>query len=843
MWEKFKDRFIMSFVAVGVIFAVIAVQLSNLTISRGVDLTEKSEGRTIRTLTLKGHRGEIQDVNGIPLAYDQSSFNVEFTRDPSRTTSTDRAYYTDVLIRTIEIVEANGGKIIDTFNLYRQDDGSFAFDFGVTNEKAVAAREKNWRSNMYVGENTSPDQIYRDLRYKYRIPEDYTYEQARKLLSIWQEVQLSSYRAYEAVTIASNISTEAIALLEAETDLDGIAIAESSTRVYPKDDVAAHIIGYMGKMTDNDMLEEMQAKGYSQDDTVGITGIENTMESFLTGNSTERQGKRKVEVNSRGKVIQELSNTPATDGYDVRLTIDVALQQALEQALAANVQDVYERQLEKYEQEPDKYDNAESLRNREGDTTLEKLNLAKSGAGVVMDVHTGNILAMASYPSYDLNLFEGGISGEAYQELLNDPAAPLFNKAVASKGIPGSIFKMVTGTAGLAEGYITRDSVINDEGPYTAGMTDEWIRTGGKAPACWVSPDFSAHQNGQTILEALRDSCNYFFYTVADEKLGIDKLKEWSDRFGLTEKTGVELPGEVAGQVGCQETLFDWTRPITQQKTSLPILIRNQIVGFLRDYGEQRNVTYEDDVIEGTADALMMLVQHMAEDHSVAMGPQIRAILSENMEIPETITRRNGWDADINTSLTQLVWNRTRTANTGIGTDLTALTPIAVARYISALVNGGTVYEAHLVDCVVDGNGNVVEQREPQIYSKLDVSASDLDAIREGLREVVSDEDAQAGGAASAFEDWKYKNTSEKSWIGGKTGTGKVVNDVDLENNAWFVAFAPYDEPEIAVVIYIPNGMSGVSASPAARDIIGYYLDCKLEEKQTELPAPNTLLT
>ena len=122
-----------------------------------------------------------------------------------------------------------------------------------------------------------------DMRTRYRIPEEYTYEQARKLLSIWQEVQLSSYRAYEPITICSNVDMDTVAAIEAKADqLDGIQVAESAVRVYPKDSVAAHIIGYMGKMVDEDTVKEYQDKGYSSEDKIGVAGIESTMEQYLS---------------------------------------------------------------------------------------------------------------------------------------------------------------------------------------------------------------------------------------------------------------------------------------------------------------------------------------------------------------------------------------------------------------------------------------------------------------------------------------------------------------------------------------------------------------------------------
>ena len=356
---------------------------------------------------------------------------------------------------------------------------------------------------MFVSETSDPGLIYQGLRDRYRIPENASYEEAKKLLSIWQEIQLSSYRAYEPITIAENVEQATVAEIEQyANELDGIQVASSTKRVYPKSDVAAHIIGYTGKMSDQETIDEMADKGYTQDDFVGINGIESSMEEYLTGDTTGRQGKTTYEVNSLGKVIKEVGSEPATKGDSVMLTLDLQLQQEVEKALKDNVETVYQSQLLSYNEKKEEIDKL--LGGRE-------INLAKSGAMVVMDVKTGNILAMASYPSYDLNLFSGGISQADYQALLDDPATPMFNKAIASKGIPGSIFKMATGLAGLEEGVITLDTLISDEGYF-----DKYIQEGSDehGPACWVEPNFDDHKD-LTIVTALQKSCNYFFFKVA----------------------------------------------------------------------------------------------------------------------------------------------------------------------------------------------------------------------------------------------------------------------------------------------------------------------------------------
>ncbi len=841
MLKKLKNRFFAGLAVIVALFIFLLVGLGNLTLAQGGDLTTLSENKKVRTLNLKGSRGQITDVTGIPLAYDQSSYDIQFVKDPSRNSTTDKSYFTNILDQTIALIEQNGGKTIDTFAIKRQDDGTFAFDFGITDPEAVAKREENWRKNMFVSTTAAPDVLYRDLRTRYRIPEEYTYEQARKLLSIWQEVQLSSYRAYQPITICSNVDMDTVAAVEAKTDqLDGIQVAESSVRVYPKDSTAAHIIGYTGKMVDEDTIKEYQNKGYSSEDRIGIVGIESTMEQNLTGNSTEKQGARKVEVDSKGKVIKELSYTPAIPGNSVRLTLDLGMQQAAEKAIQANVEQVYQAQVDKYNDPKYRYDREgyigydTKLKDRtlkEGQSSdFDKLNLAHSGALVVMDVNSGNILAMASYPSYDLNLFSGGIDQATLDAMNNDKARPLFNNAVSSTGIPGSIFKMVTGLGGLMEGNLGLHEEISDMGEYKVDVQEGYI--GDDIPACWAyvkGMDSVPEHANQDIALGLEHSCNYFFYEVA-RRMGVDNIVKWGEAFGLTSTTGIELTGESVGAIGNQQVLYDKTKPINQQKTSRPALVYSSLVNYLQTTcGENRSVTYTDDQLKTTAEKLMQLV----DPANPFVGEQIRQILNEELQIPKEVALNQGWDNQINSIIAELRWNSTKTIIDGIGSGITTITPIAAARYVAAVANSGTVYEAHVVDSIVDANGNVVEQREPVVYNKINAPEEYFEALRDGMSKVITGEDSTA---KERFENWKYKDQ-----IAGKTGSG-VVSNIDLETNAWFVAYAPQENPEIAVVSYIPNGMSGASAIPAAQSIIEYYLDGKQAETGTQVPTGNTLV-
>ena len=287
----------------------------------------------------------------------------------------------------------------------------------------------------------------------------------------------------------------------------------------------------MGRIVDEEELEEKEALGYTAEDLVGKVGIEATMETYLSGCLTARQGKLTYSLDEAGSIIKQIDYIVPKQGDNVVLTIDIGLQEITEEALAANVQKIRQEQEQAYADNKQKYDQLLSER------SVQELSLANAGAAIVMEVDTGNVLTLASYPSYDLNLFTGGISDEDYQALLDQEGSPLFNNATSSTSTPGSIFKMATAVAGLMEGEITVNTTIVDSGPY-----DKYVKEGSDAPACWVKPNYSSHGR-QNVVAALKNSCNYFFFEVAD-RLGIERLTDWVGKLGLTSKTNIQLTGE-----------------------------------------------------------------------------------------------------------------------------------------------------------------------------------------------------------------------------------------------------------------------------------------------------------
>lgn len=835
MRERLRNRYFIIGVLLVILFGLLIAQLGRLTLSEGQEYYSKSEERKQRTITLKGQRGRILDRNGLLLAFNQKSFDIQFFRDPAKRTDADRALYTEAIMKTIEIVEKSGGRTVDTFAIRRNDQNEYAFVWDVTSEAAVAAREKNWRSTMYVDKADTPEQLYNSLRKTFQIPESLSYDEAIKVLSIWQDVQMKSYKAYEPVTVAYNVSMEVVSEVETRSmELDGMATAESTVRIYPKGSSAAHIVGYLGRIFDDpdnpDKVKQMQEAGYALDDTVGHSGIEATMENYLTGNTKNRQGSQLVEVNIKNKVTQVIETQMPTNGDDVVLTIDLHLQQKLEEALEKNIKEINAKQRNLLIEKEEFYKSKRS--------DLSTIKLAEYGSAVVIDIKTAEVLAMANYPSYDANLFTGGISKEVYKALIEDKThLPLFNKAISSKGMPGSIFKMVTGLAGLEEQVVikreglpdevfTADTKIDDEGPYTAHTTNH---TEVGAPRCWTS--HPENHNGEDIVKALKDSCNYYFFTVADA-LGIDRLNKWATKLGLDSRTGIELLGETKGQIGGQNVIYDNTKPINQQQTELAKLVAKNLKELLRGYCVKQDRVVDEGAISTCTERLIRLV---SQDEKI--GDSIRVTIREELGIPEAITKNNYWDVQVSSMLTELRWNPNQTVRAGIGQAVTLVTPVAVARYMAALVNGGNVYDVSLVKRIMAEDGKTVEERQPKLFGELNANPAHLAEIKEGMREVVSPEDA--GTAAEAFKDFEYAND-----IGGKTGTAQIstsANNIDIENTSWFVAFIPYEKPEIAIVVCIPNGLSGSSSATTVKEVFKFYMDRKKTEAKQNIPEINSL--
>ncbi|MBR2664338.1 MAG: hypothetical protein IKE25_11530, partial [Clostridia bacterium] len=433
------------------------------------------------------------------------------------------------------------------------------------------------------------------------------------------------------------------------------------------------------------------------------------------------------------------------------------------------------------------------------------------------------ILALANYPTYDLNALVAG--GKDAMAILGDSRNLLLNYGIHARGTPGSIFKMVTGMGALSEGELKLTERISDMGYYTKYNQD--LTT---APKCWINKNYRWQHANQTIVEGLTNSCNYFFYELSS-RLGEERLYRYAQLFGLTSKTGIDLPGEVRSVVGCQNTLYDPTKAVNEanQDTSLPIIVFNSIKKHLRNCGQSRNIEYDDERLSICAKRLMDMAVNKNESEWLE---NMRTILMEELNMTKEMVYLQSVIGDTYNYMNDIKWGGGQTILTGIGQSVTVLTPIAVARYVCTVANDGRLYNVSLIDSITSPSGEILSQREPKLQHRLEHSDEYLCKIREGMKGVVD----ESGTAKKYFRNWPYQEQ-----IAAKTGTAQVTS-IDLENNAWFVCFAPYDNPEIAVACFIPNGYSGSESSIAPRDFIEWYMKQKtLRDVDIVLPLGNTL--
>jgi len=420
----------------------------------------------------------------------------------------------------------------------------------------------------------------------------------------------------------------------------------------------------------------------------------------------------------------------------------------------------------------------------------------------------------------------------------------LMNYNIHARGTPGSIFKMVSSLGALMEGELYTNETIDDGGRFMLVTTVE-----AQAPKCWVSEGQRYTHQNQTIIQGLSNSCNYFFYTLG-WRLGETRMYQYASEFGLTSKTGVDLPGELRSIVGCQTSLYDPDKAMDEssQDTAVPIIVFNSLKKHLRNQGASRNITYDDERLNRCVKRLMDMAVNTDQGSGGELWlREMRPILMEELNMTRDMVYTQAIIGDTFNYLNDIKWGASQTVQVAIGQSITVLTPAAVSRYVAALGNGGKVYNLMIVDSITSPDGDIVSQRTPSMMNQFDGAENYLPYILEGMKGVV-DESGTAGKYFDSKDEFSYRDR-----VCAKTGTAEVTT-IDLENNAWFVMLAPYaseeingvptttEEPEIAVVVFIPSGFSGGESSLAARDFVQWYLDQKtLRNENSVFPAGNQL--
>lgn len=693
--EQVNIRFNIINILVYLIGIILIVQLFNLQVVHGESYREQSNTRLSRTSIIKAARGSILDRSGNELAGVKTENNIEIYK----TNISDDELNKSVL-NLVELLNKYQIGYDDTFPIKINP-----FEFTISGDELT-----NWKKKYKIAEDATAEESFYKFKNKYEITND-NVEEIRKIISIRYIITTTGYSATKSITIATNVNEEVVAQIsERNSDFPGVSISTNAARTYLAGNLAAHVIGYTGKIKEDEYNANKDI--YNIDDIIGKTGIEYVFEKYLKGTDGEKQ----VEMSVDGTITGETVAKNAIAGSDVVLTIDSNLQKVTQDSL-------------------------ENCINKIRSGGFAQTYDAQGGAAVVMNVNTGEVLATASYPTFEPQWFVGGISQENWAYLRDDSRHPQINKTIQSTYEPGSTFKMVTAIVGLETGAITTKERINDTGVYRK-YNMEW--------KCWYYTSYHRGHGYQNVTQALQHSCNYFFYETGD-RMGIDNLSKYALHFGLGKKTGIELPNEKEGAVASKET-----------------------------YAKLRN--------------------------GGRIGP-----------------------GDV--------------LNASIGQGDNNFTPMQIAKYISSIANGGNVVKPTIVKSILNSDGSEVSRDEITQYTNEKLGYSDTDdgitinqesvnVAKEGMRMAAS----EAGGTAYNI----FKGFNQE--VAGKTGSaeaGKDKNGNDLVN-AWFVCFAPYEKPEVAVVVMIENGGHGNYAAEVARDVLTQYFgmneSTEINESMTATP-------
>lgn len=651
------------------------VVLFNYQIVNGDEYRALSVAGTAKREVVETSRGIITDRNGKVLVSNRLAYTLKFSDSDF---GKDQAACNDAVWRLIELCRAEGVEWIDPLPLTAEAPYTLSTE---TPGKTFISWLKN-NKLAYTGESSvtltaSSDEVMAALRKVYNIDDGYTDQQARLIAGVRYGAKISG-----GYVFAEDVPVRVISQV-VDGHYAGVSTGTSSQRVY-NTTYAAHILGRVSRIFAEDW-DNYKDKGYSMDALVGKGGVEEAFESYLHGTN----GVKLVTTDKNGKVTGELYAKEPQPGNTVALTIDLDLQKVTEDSLAEKIG---------------------SMEQRDG--------LTRGGAAAVVSVGTGEVLALASYPTYDLSQWD-----EMYDTWNKDTVGrPMFNRATDGTYAPGSTFKLCSAVAALESGIVTPSTTIVDRGIYTYYTFPQ--------PKCWIYNSYGGTHGAVNVSQAITVSCNYFFYEVG-RLMGIKTLDSYATQFGLGQHTGIEI-GDSAGVLASPE------------------------------YAEK---------------------------------------------IGET-------------------WTDGQTITAAIGQSYNLFTPLQLANYVATLVSGGDHYEAHLLKSAKSfDNSSVVYAYNKAPINHVDMADSTLEAVKKGAR-----------GLATGSLSYVFRNCVVD--VGCKTGTAETSQKL---TNGCFVAFAPYDDPQIAVCVVAEQGGGGANLAPVALDIINAYFSSAsttetIEGENTMLP-------
>lgn len=683
-------------VALAVIYTL---TLYKLQIVEGKAYYEESRNNIVTTETVSAARGSLMDRYGRVLVENRECISLLI--DVNDLFYTEGVDPNAAILELVTLVTEHGDSYTDTLPITKEP------PFEYTEMTDIQRTMLNaYLKDKGLDENTSAVELMAYMRGRYDIDDNYTAEETRIIAGVRYEINARYSEGFSTsdYVFAQDVSMDLVTLLM-ENDVPGFRVTTSYVREY-NTTYAAHILGYIGMMNSAEM-EKYSKLGYPMNAQVGKDGAEYAFEEYLHGTD----GQARITSTASGVVTSTVYTQEPEPGDHVYLTIDIGLQEAVENALNSFIT-VENAQREQSNEEIERY----------GGSKSDLTELITGAGAVVVQVDTGEPLAIASWPSYDLSTVM-----ENFSQLLEEDNDPLFNRALQGTYAPGSTFKPCTAMAGLMEGKIDTTTTIE-----CTGIFDKYENEG-YAPRCWI---YGQGLHGTLSLsEAIGHSCNIYFYTVGDY-LQISLLAKYAKLFGLGESTGIELYEET-GVMASDEYM--------QQK----------------------------------------------EGRDMYAGDTLQAAIGQSDSL---------------------------------------FSPMQLGEYCAMIANNGTRYSASILKSVRSYDfSETLYERQSQVLSSIDAKQEYFDAIHEGMYGVANE--AKYGTVYEAFVDAPYT-------VAAKTGTSQLGEG--RTNNAVFICYAPYDDPEVAVAIVLEHGQAGSVAAAIAREIMDYYFSFK--DSTVALESENVLL-
>lgn len=661
-----KGRQFVTVMMIVAIFVAFGALLFNMQIVNGEQYALEGAA-SVSVSKVEPTRGEILDRNGKVLVGNRQGNAIVFdaTRFPSYEEQEKR---NEIILSLIRLFEKNNAQWINEFPIQISSEGKYEYIPDSEYEVKKMLGEDMLDLNRYATAQDCMNQLIE----KYKL-EGYSQQDTIKIAAVCYQMKLNVFNTANPYKFAEDVSNEIVSYIKELSNVyKGVDVEIETYREYFDGTLAPHIIGNIGPI-DAEEYAELKEKGYAMNAEIGKSGIEQIMESYLKGES----GEKTVTVNSDGTVKSEFTKE-VKNGNSIVLTLDADLQRVTQDALKARCDSVVSP-------------------------------VPHGGAAVVLNCNTGEVLAMATYPSYDITTYN-----EDYADLAKNKASPLWNRAIQSIYAPGSTSKPSTALAALEE------NVIDENTTHTCFYSYKYLDMRFRCVA-------NHADNNIDVKQALQDSCNIFFYKVSQE-LGVEKLNTYRQLLGLGQPTGIEL--------------------------------------------------------------------------------------KENIGVLDSPSYR--------TSINQ-VWRPGFTLQSAIGQAANLFTPLQLANYCATIANGGTRYNLNIIKEIKSFDlSETLLSKEPSVAVETGISPENIGIVQEGMRRVIGKSYTLSNGIGKVVE------------CAAKTGTSQVEHNVygakKVLTNGFFITFAPYDEPEIAVAVAVEGGQSGASCAVVAQSIYEEYFKTQQEE-------------